>query len=88
MNENKWNKKSLDDSPLLQDAKFLEKHPGIDNVAGYLNGAASTAYMSISPFPLIDEMKVYDINAYLSMVQQGDEKAVEMYKQIKRICRF
>ncbi len=68
--------------PILTDESFNERYPGIGNVASFLDSVTD-----VSPEPYI-RINAADTKSFLDLLQKGDEKAVKLYQNIKRIWRF
>lgn len=80
--------------PCFQDQKFLEKYPGIEEVAYHIYSEIKGIELKggkllqiWNRFPLFYEMEITKFPQYLYLLKKGNPKVVENYRQIKeKVC--
>lgn len=81
-------KRLLEECPILFDEEFQKKHPGVVNVAGFLDSCAKTHYRMMGKFKPFDKLRVRDISGYLAKLQEGDIEAVGIYETVRNTFGF
>lgn len=71
--------------PILSDGDFLRKHPGVADVAGFLNSAAKVHYLMKQGYEPFDRIGVKNIRDFLAQLQEGNPKAAETYTKVRDI---
>ena len=71
----------LNEPELLKKEDFLKKFPGITNVASFIGSIRR-------PNPSYDRLGINNINEYLELMNQGNEQAIEIYRDTKNILHF
>ena len=72
----------------LKNEEFIKKFPGINNVAGFLGSAARTSYSITGSYIPFDRLGVRTIPDFLTLVENGDIRAIRLYSDVKEILRF
>lgn len=75
----------IKECPLLENEYFLESFPGIDNVASF--------FYSMMQVPdnipyVFRDLGIKTVGGYLRKVNEGDPRAIEIYKKMKDTLGF
>jgi hypothetical protein len=81
-------KQMLEDCPILLDEDFGKQHPGIVNVAGFLNASAKTHYRAAKRFDPFDRVGVDNIREYITLIHAGNADAVRTYQNLRDTLGF
>jgi len=76
-------KQMLEGCPILLDEGFQEQHPGIIDVAGFLNEAAISEYRMFEKYPPFDRVGVNNIKDYIALIDNGNPDAVKTYETVR-----
>ncbi|MBU1251981.1 MAG: hypothetical protein KJ905_04160 [Nanoarchaeota archaeon] len=74
--------------PILLDEDFQRQHPGIIEVAGFLDVVAKEERRDIGSYKLFDDLGIETIGEYLALISSGNLKARKVYEKVRDICRF
>jgi hypothetical protein len=81
-------RKLIECCPLLDSKPFVKEHPGIINVALYLNEVAGIERKMGYSYRPFDEMGIGDVAGYLKLVNAGNPRALDLYRKAKSILGF
>ena len=70
-------------SVLLEDNSFLNSFPGIVDVAAFFY---STIQRGLPP--VFKEMNITTVGEYLCKMNEGDQKAIQVYEKMRETCGF
>lgn len=70
--------------PQLKDESFLKSFPGVCDVASFFY--STTEHVALPP--ALKEMGINSVGEYICKMDEGDVKAIELYKKVKDICNF
>ena len=68
--------------PILKDKDFVNKYPGIENVASFFYSAMQRK------IPNAIEKMGLTLKGYLNKLNQDDKKAIEIYEKTRNILGF
>ena len=69
--------------PILLDENFLREHPGIEEVASFINHVAEGTIGQHRPYRLFESLGVGDIREYLALIKAGSKKAIRSYEAVR-----
>ncbi|MBU2615749.1 MAG: hypothetical protein KKC19_01455 [Nanoarchaeota archaeon] len=72
----------------ILDEKFLKEHPGIIDVAGFLNSVSRTSIRVKGKYEPFDRLEIKTIREYLKKAQEGDEEALKTYRTVRDNLNF
>ncbi len=75
------------ENPILEDQDFLEKYPGVQNVAGFVNSQLRFLSQTDEKDKWV-KMGVEKIGDFLKLLEYGHGEAVETYVIIRDTLRF
>ena len=78
----------LEKCPVLLDGEFQAKHPGIAQVASFLDASSETMYRLTGKFYPFDKLGVRNIAGYIGLIQRSDSEAVGLYERIRDLFGF
>jgi hypothetical protein len=74
--------------PILSDADFQRKYPGIVDVVAFLDQAAKTHYRETGEYEPFDKLGINNAKDYVALVREGNPEAVKIYEKIQGVLQF
>ena len=75
--------KLFNDCPILLDERFVEKRPGIREVACFLDPIARSSYETYGSFQLFNNLLVRNVPEYVGLIYDGNPGAIRSYEKIR-----